>query len=613
MAFADQPKQPLDSSILLSILLVGVCVMGCRNESTRAPDRARAQGPALYRDVTSESGIDFQHQVASDGRYFFPEIMGPGAAFLDFDQDGKLDCYLINSGALQQVDNPPADVPANRLYRQQQDGRFIDVTSKAGLDDRGFGMGVAIGDINNDGYPDVYVTNYGPDRLYLNQRDGTFVDVSAKAGIDNDRWSASACFLDYDRDGWLDLFVTNYVDYQPYQPCYDAGGRLDYCNPALFPGTADKLYRNQSAEMVDPAPDARDVDDVKFTDVSVPTGVADKAGAGLGVVSGDFNGDLWPDLYVANDGHANFAWVNQRDGTFREEAVLLGVAYDALGRGQGSMGIAVADINADSNLDLLVTHLEGESNALYATGATAGFQELSRDFGLADMSFPLTGFGVAFLDIEHDGDMDLAVANGRVRRSPLPKSSRLQSGERDSASAASDKENIWTAYTEPNQLFTNLGKGRFELVDLTNDPFDRPHEISRALVYGDVDNDGDLDLLVTNVAGPTRLYHNESQKQGHWLSVRAIVKEWGGRDAYGARITVVAAERHWTRLANPGSSYLSSHDPRVHFGIGSASRFDRMDVIWPDGTKETFAGGEADRHVVLTRGEGSPVEQGAAR
>jgi len=570
---------------------------------------------APFREVTAEVGIEFRHEVSRDRRFFFPEIMSPGAAFLDFDQDGRLDCYLINSGTWgdsSTTGDPIRNGPTNRLYRQQEDGRFVDVTAGSGLDDRGFGMGVAIGDINNDSYPDVYVTNYGPDRLYLNQCDGTFLDVTIAAGIDNDRWSMSACFFDYDRDGWLDLFVTNYIDYQPFQPCHDASGRLDYCNPSLFPKTADKLYRNLSGRVAAADANSEDRRQVRFADVSVAAGIAAKVGAGLGVVCADFNGDDWPDIYVANDGQANFAWINRHDGTFQEEAVLSGIAYDGLGRGQGSMGLAVADLNNDGKLDLLATHLEGESNALYLTRDGSGFQESSRDWGLAEVSFPLTGFGVSLIDIEHDGDLDIAVVNGRVRRSVTARQrandpSRVGPGGQPATPVLNDD---WAGYGESNQLFINDGTGRFSANHFVDNPFCSPAEISRGLAYGDIDNDGDIDLLITNVNGPARLYRNESRKQGHWLMVRVVVKEWGGRDAYGALITVIAQGKRWRRLANPGSSYLTSNDPRVHFGIGQATHVDSIEVQWPDGSREEFAGCKSDQFVVLTRGEGDAVAPG---
>ncbi|MGH7202238.1 MAG: FG-GAP repeat domain-containing protein, partial [Planctomycetaceae bacterium] len=431
-----------------------------------APD-----APPLFTDVTAEAGIEFLHVTGRRGRYFFPDVMAPGGAMLDFDLDGDLDILLINSGSPKAAAD---DHGSNRLYRQEPGGRFADVTEGSGLEGGDYGMGVAVGDVNNDGRPDVYVTNYGPDRLYLNQADGTFLDITEAAGIDNPQWGASACFVDYDRDGRLDLMVTNYVDYYPSRQCVDGRGREDFCGPQVFFGTADKLYRNESGSGTT----------VRFTDVSLSSGIAHQRGPGLSVTAADFNGDRWPDIYVANDGAANFLWINQRDGTFRDEAVLQGVANDALGRAQAGMGIAVGDVNGDAAFDLFVTHLAGETNTLYLSDA-AGFRDAGPSAGLAGPSFPYTGFGTALADLDHDGDLDALVVNGRVKRP-------------ESASAGDEADtNFWRSYAEPNQISLNDGDGRFEEFSSSADPFTSAVDASRGLAAGDIDNDGDLDVLVT--------------------------------------------------------------------------------------------------------------------
>lgn len=588
--------------------LAALLPLGCdRDAARRGPSAPAAPNdvatsPAPFVDVTGESGICFVHDVGTQRDYFFPEIMSAGAALLDYDLDGDLDVYLIN-GAHWSTNgpDPTGPQPTNRLYRQDADGKFVDATAGSGLGDNGYGMGVAVGDINNDGYPDVFVSNYGADRLYLNRQDGTFADITQQAGIDNDRWSASAAFFDFDRDGWLDLFVTNYVDYLPFQPCIDNAGRLDYCNPAVFRRTPDRLYRNLGGDLAESETAGETGDKapsrVRFADVSLAAGIAEKSGAGLGVVCADLSGDGWPDVYVANDGHANRLWLNQQDGTFRDEAVVVGAAYDRLGKGQAGMGIAIGDLNDDAAFDLLVTHLDGETNALYLSQSAASFQEESLTAGLATSSLPLTGFGAAFVDFEHDGDLDLAVVNGRVVRSATA-----------SATAGRQSADFWAAYGEPNQLLVNDGRGRFQLLQSSQDAFSQPAAPSRALACGDIDNDGDVDLLVTNTAGPARLYRNDAVKQGHWLNVRAVDPSRGGRDALGAQVTVHAAGRRWRQLVAPGSSYLASHDPRVHFGLGPATTIERIEVLWPDGAEEAFLSGKetpADQFLVLKRGEGT--------
>ncbi|HND55870.1 MAG TPA: VCBS repeat-containing protein, partial [Pirellulaceae bacterium] len=391
-------------------------------------------GGPWFTDVTKTVGVDVVHRASGARGYFFPASMSPGAAWLDFDNDGDLDlviasgCHLPPGSAAAALEPQTADATSNNaaapsdstqkrsdtatsdddiihLFRQRPDHTFEDVTRQFGLATPIYASGVAVGDIDNDGFVDLYVTGYGGDRLWRNRGGEKFEDVTESAGIDNRRWSTSAIIFDYDRDGRLDLFVTNYVDYDPSHPCYTTNGSQDFCNPVVFPRTADKLYRNTSDEK-----------SVRFEDTSLPSGVALQRGAGLGVVSGDFNSDGWPDVYVANDGHANFLWINQRDGTFREEGVLLGAAYDLLGKGQGSMGVAADDLNGDGTPDIFVTNLDGENNALYLSQAGDGFAESSAKFGLSRPSYPFTGFGTTFLDVDRDGDLDLVVANGRVRR-----------------------------------------------------------------------------------------------------------------------------------------------------------------------------------------------------
>jgi hypothetical protein len=332
--------------------------------------------------------------------------------------------------------------------------------------------------------------------------------------------------------------------------------------------------------------------------VSLTSGIGRKTGRGLGVVAADFDGDRWPDLFVANDSAANFLWINQHDGTFSEEGVQRGVAYDLMGQAQANMGIAIGDVDGDGRLDLLVTHFDGEMNSLYLNKTAESFEESAGPAGLGLPSLPYTSWGTAFFDVDHDGDLDLAVVNGRVKRAGLVKNPVAEPAQASSIGGG------WDAYAQRNQFFLNDGTGHFSELISNREPFCVPPAIGRGLAVGDVDNDGDLDLLVSNVAGPARLFRNVTRKQGHWLQIRVIEPALGGRDAYGALVTVTAGERRWIRLLNPAFSYMSSNDPRVHFGLGSAEHYDRISVIWADGVEEIFTGGDADRHVVLRRGEG---------
>jgi hypothetical protein len=532
---------------------------------------------ARFVDVTHEAGLRFVHDAGASGKLLLPEIMGGGAALFDCDGDGDLDAFLTGGGP--GLGGAPASSAPSRLFRQE-DGRFTDVTATSGLDDRGYAMGVAVGDYDNDGDVDVYVTHFGPDRLYRNRGDGSFEDVTDAAGIDAGGWSASAVFFDYDVDGWLDLFVARYVEYDRGKRCTDAAGRPDYCSPKVFAPATHLLLHNDG--------------DGSFTDRTRASGIWSGAGAGLGVVATDWNDDGRPDLYVANDGYANHLWTNRGDGTFRDDAVVAGAALDLHGAAQAGMGVLAADLDGDLDVDLFVTNLGGEANAYYRNlGGSRGFEDGTGASGLAAGSLPWTGFGTAAVDVELDGDLDLAVVNGRVT---------FGRARQDSGLAEP-----WNRFTEPKQLYLNDGAGRFTL-DGVADDFARSIEVSRGLAAGDIDNDGDVDLLVVNVQGPARLYVNRAQRAGHWLRLVVVDPGLGGRDAIGARVTVVErGGRRRVGHVGAGASYLSSHDPRLSFGLGTADAIDRIEVRWPDGSDERFAVPGVDRELRVARGEGAPA------
>jgi hypothetical protein len=528
--------------------------------------------------VTRQAGLNFLHDAGPlpTDRYFMPQIMGSGAALFDFNNDGRLDVLLLQNGG-------PASGSTNRLYRQEADGRFTDVSQGSGLDVAGYGMGVAVGDVNNDGWPDVLITEYGRVRLFLNNKNGTFTDVTQEAGLDNPLWGTSAAFFDYDRDGWLDLVIVNYVAYDPVQGCGDYGGRADYCSPSNFPGTVTKLYHNRGRLPGSPTAG------VRFEDVTVPSGLGRVTGPGLGVLCGDFDGDRWPDVLVANDGKPNHLWINQKNGTFKEEAVPRGLAFNGMGQAPANMGVAAGDVDGDGLFDVFITHLTDETHALWKQGPRGQFRDQTAASGLTSSSWRSTGFGTVLADFDQDGALDLALVNGRVSHPTLGRGGTGGS--------------FWDRYAERNQLFANDGRGRFRDLSPANGPFCGTAAVSRGLACGDVDGDGAPDLLVTAVAGPARLYRNVAPHRGHWLLVRALDPAHGGRDAYGAEITVRAGGCRWVRSINPGSSYLCSNDPRAHFGLGSVGRVDAVEVVWPDGTAETFPGPEVDRVVVLRQGE----------
>ncbi|MHC4948466.1 MAG: CRTAC1 family protein [Planctomycetota bacterium] len=562
-------------------LTVGLALAGCDPPPGHdlAPDHPPESSWLV--DVAGELGLDFVHASGGTGDFRMPEIMGPGAALLDVDGDGDLDAYLV-SGHGDGLGEGRAGAASNRLYLQGPDGRFVDATAGSGLDDRGYGMGVAAGDIDNDGDVDLYVTNHGPDRLYRNRGDGTFEDVTARAGIDVPGWSCSAEFVDYDRDGRLDLYVTQYVDFDPALRCHTSAGEPDYCGPKAMPPRPDVLLRNTGTP-----------DGPAFEDVSAAAGLRAVApAAGLGVIADDLDDDGWPDLYVANDAYANHLWLNRGDGTFREAAMALGVAYNLHGQAEAGMGVVAEDLDGDGRTDLLVTHLGQETNTLYV-GHAAGFDDATGASGLGTASMSRTGFGVVALDLELDGDLDVAIGNGRVvRGTPLP-DTRLPSP--------------WSMFAEPNLLHVNEGGGRFRDAAGSAPGFCADPEITRGLVAGDVDGDGDLDLLAVNTEGPARLYRNDAPRAGAWLAVRAVDPALG-RDAIGARVVVATTDgRRRVRTIRRGGSYLSCGDARAHFGLGPEPTIAHVDVRWPDGTVERFPSPAVDASVVLERGSGGPA------
>ncbi len=548
-------------ALQLALLLI---LIGCTNPTPKTQ-------PGFFTDITQQSKLSFQHDAGVDGSYYMPESLGSGAAFFDYNNDGLSDIYLVNAGP----HNKPNGVIKDRLFLQQKDGTFTDVTEKAGLGDPGYGLGVAAGDIDNDGDLDLYVTNFGHDKLFKNNGNGTFAEITNQGGITNTGWSSSVIFLDYDLDGFLDIYVAKYLEYNPAVHCTDKAGRPEYCGPKGFAGLPDVLYHNDR--------------NGSFTDVSVASGIASSALKGLGVVSADFSGDSYPDIYVANDGEPNHLWINQRDGTFHDEAMERGAAVNALGQPEASMGVATGDMDGDGDLDLFMTHLREEKNTLYRNLGAVGFQDDSWEAGLAGPSIPFTGFGTGFFDFDNDGDLDIAVANGRIARGPLL--------------IHNESASYWDPYAESNFLFQNDGAGHFQNVSQRAGAFWSAVENSRSLAFADIDNDGDIDLLVNNCGGPARLYRNETNDKAHWLLIRALDPVLK-RDAIGATITAEVAGKKIVRLVAPGYSYLCGNDPRAHFGLGRATSVDQIRVQWPGGKVETFAGARADQILVLNKGHG---------
>ena len=576
------PRSSRKGRKLASAAALAACLAGCGAAERDDGGEPAAGSPGagaqetLLAEITGEAGIDFVHDSGVDGSYFMPEHIGSGGALFDADGDGDLDLYLVDSGGHS---GNPADARPNRFYRQEADGRFVDRTQESGLGDLGYGMGVAVGDADGDGDPDVYVTNHGPDALYENLGDGTFRDVTATAGLELDAWSTSACFFDADADGDLDLYVVTYLDYAP-KPCTDSAGRPEYCGPTAFPGVSDALFANRG--------------DGTFEDAGARAGIAAVRNRGLGVACVDLDGDGRQDVYVANDGELNQLWIQREDGRFEDRAVPAGAAVNAAGAPEAGMGVSAGDADGDLDLDLVVAHLDRETNTLYENLGGGSFQDATGGSGLGPPSLPYTGFGTAFLDADLDADLDLLVANGRVGRGPRLAPERA--GE-----ALSD---YWRDYAEPNLYLENLGGGRFRAAAAAAGALASRVEVSRALVPGDLDLDGDLDAVLTNCNGPARLYRNLAEGRGGWLAVR-IRDAAGRRDAIGAVVVATAGGRRQLRAITATEGYLTAVEPVAHFGLGSAGGPVRLEVTWPDGARESHQGLDPDRrYVVLRSGAG---------
>lgn len=531
-----------------------------------------AQSPPFV-ESAAETGLRFHHFTGATGAYYLPEIMGAGAALFDYDNDGDLDVYLIQGTSLDETKKPvfpPAKdfKPGNRLFRNElvPSGklRFTDVTEKAGVGLLAYGMGAATGDYDNDGNIDLYLTNFGPNVLYRNNGNGTFTDVTRKAGagLEDPRWSTSAAFLDYDRDGALDLFVLNYVDFtiKGNKPCEAPSGERDYCAPAMYRPLPARLFHNNK--------------NGSFTDVTQSAGIGSSFGAGLGVACVDVNLDGLIDIYVANDGSANMLWINNGDGTFEESGLMAGAAYSADGAPRAGMGVAADDIDRDGDDDILVTNLTRQGSTLYRNQSMQGgkgqFEDATIEFSLAQPSFPFTGFGAVWFDSDQDGWLDLFTANGAVTFLPALRGQPYPFHQR-------------------NQLFHNEGGKSFR--EITNCAALQLSEVSRGVARGDIDNDGDLDLLVTNNNGPVRLLLNQTNRPGsknHWLQVQAIGTE-DNRLGLGARVALLREDGSilWRRAHTDGS-YLSAGDPRVHFGLGTNPRVQAIGIVWPNGSREVW-------------------------
>jgi enediyne biosynthesis protein E4 len=552
--------------------------------------------------VAQAAGLDFTHVNGMSGRFYYPEIMAPGVGLFDYDNDGDLDVY-VTQGHLLGI-NGPSEGSGDKLFRNDTvtnpDGthtiRFTDVTTHSGIDLRSYGMGIAAGDYNNDGFVDLFRTGLSGAVLLRNNGDGTFTDVTKAAGTgDPGGWGVSATFFDYDRDGWLDLFVGNYLIYSIAGDvqCLSVTGRRDYCPPNSYRAQPSHLYHNRG--------------NGTFEDVTSKAFVNGAFGPALGASTADFNNDGWIDLYVANDGQPNQLWINQHDGTFRDTAFLAGAAVSGTGQAEASMGVDAGDFDNDGDEDLVVTNWLDQMNALYLNDGAGNFEDRRAATGLGAPSLAKTGFGAGWLDFDRDGWLDLFVANGGVA----------------TIEALARANDPFPLKMTP-QLYRNLGNGRFEDVSSRAGAVFKIADVGRGAAFGDIDNDGDTDIIVGNTNGKVRVLVNGEPNRNHWVGLRFVTPVQrsgrlqpadrppeGGRydgrvrDALGARVQIVRTNTPtlWRRARADGS-YASANDPRVLVGLGASAETPRVKVTWPDGRVEEFSNVPIDRYVTLEEGAG---------
>jgi len=522
-----------------------------------------------FTDITGPAGITFKHVLSPEKKYI-AESMSGGVALFDYNNDGYLDIFFVNSLTVELL--KANQKTRSVLYRNNRDGTFSDVTDKARVGDVGWGMGCAIGDFNNDGFDDLYVTSIGPDHLFKNNGNGTFTDVTEKAGVSDPRFSTGAAFLDYDNDGKLDLFVTNYVGFDiSHLPAFGGGPSCQFkgipvqCGPRGLPGAGDSLFRNNG--------------DGTFTDVSKKAGVADSRGYyGLDVVGSDFDGDGWIDIFVANDSTPNFLYHNNGNGTFSEIGFESGSALDKNGNEQGCMGVTLGDYDHDGLLDLFITNFDDEYNVLYRNAGRGSFVDVSYEAGVAMISLPYVGWGTKFFDYDNDGWLDLFVANGHA----YPQRDR---------------------YRQRKLLHRNNRDGTFSEVAAQFGNALMEERASRGTAFGDIDNDGDVDIVINDLDSAPQLLRNDGGNKNNWISIKTIGTK-SNRNGIGAKVKVVSGDLTQLDEVRSGGSYISQNDLKLHFGLEKRTVVDLIQVRWPSGAVDTLANVPVNKIVTVKEGKG---------
>lgn len=571
------PNSPTRQTMLLFLLLF---FLGCIHDKSTLSDQSIV-------DIAKKSGIQFWHDNGMTGELYFCETVGPGAAFLDFDLDGNLDLFVAQGHYLEsdkpgaaRVLPPPDDLlPGGRLYRNEGVDKagnlqFRDVTESSRIKATGYAMGCSVGDVDGDGYPDLLLTNFGTDQLWVNQEDGTFLEKAQSAGVDDDRWTTSSIFVDLDHDGDEDLYVCSYVDYtfDNHKPCYAESSAIEYCGPNSYSPLPDRLYRNRG--------------DGTFEDMTAQSGIGLKPGAGLGVVSSDLDGDGLIDLYVANDGMANRLWRQVDSFRFEDTALLSGCAVNIDGRPEASMGTDLADFDGDGDEDIFITHLTGETNTLYVNNGNGIFDDYSDRSGLGLPSRKWTGFGTAWFDLQNDGFLDLFVTNGAVKRM-------------EEKVAAGDPYPL----SQPDQIFINNGAAGFSPIDTSTAEILLEEAVGRGAAFGDIDNDGDIDIFVTNNSGYAKLLENRVGARNSWVGID--LRRRSGRVPDAARCKIVCDNGvTYHRRSRRGGSYLCSNDPRIVAGLGDFNGSVKIIVDWPGGVSESFEIPELRKYYEILEGTG---------
>jgi enediyne biosynthesis protein E4 len=539
--------------------------------------------PVVFSDMTHAAGLDkFHHKSGTPEKSTILETPGSGVALLDYDNDGWLDIYLLNGSTFRALRGKEAP-PRAMLFHNNHDGTFTDVTDKAGVANERWGFGVVVGDFDNDGWPDIYVSNFGKNRLYHNNHDGTFTDVAEKAGVALGGWSTGATWGDYDRDGFLDLFVPGYVKFDPDNPPVAGKGGIPpgfcqfrgiavMCGPRGLPGESDHLFHNNR--------------DGTFTDVSVKAGVSDPSGYyGLASVFVDVDDDGWLDLLVANDSVPKYLYRNKHDGTFEDISYISGFALNDEGREQAAMGIAVGDYNRDGKVDFCITNFSDDYNTLYRNDGDASFTDVSYAAGIANPTIPFLGWGTGFLDYDNDGLLDIFFANGHVY-------------------PGVDKQDWGTTFAQRPLLFRNLNGSKFAEVPPATGSGLAVVVPARGAAFGDLFNEGHIDVVLNVIDSTPVLLRNVVRNQNHWLTLKLVGGPKSPRDATGAKVFVTTGAIRERGDVFSGGSYASSSDQRLHFGLGAATSVDRVEILWPDGAKEEIKIPAIDRIVTVVEGKG---------